>query len=601
MINAAQRRFGFASRLILAFLSLIAVLALGIEGAAMLILERNAIAEASVQIAAGSRSLDENARMELRACRNEALLLATRPDAVAAVKSGNRPALKAIAKLGMANTGRSLILFVDAKGKALARGHSEKAGDDVTGQWVVREAIAGKPAMAPEEGTEVKLTLRGSAPVVSGGATIGAVVVGTDLSGNEAFVDRIKNTLAMECTLFYGETRAVTTIAAGGKRISGTKMDNKAVIESVLKGGRSIQLVNTIAGNRYDTLYWPIKTGDGRIFGMYFLGRSRAATERATFLIMGSMAVAAAVIAAAAVIFALLFARSNTPRPLAAAAGFARSLAEGEIGARIAIARRDEIGEMATALDSMGESLRTVVLGVQESTARLSAGSAQIREAAEAIADGTSRQAASAEEVSASIEEIGATTRQNADNAQATESIALRTAAGAEEGGKAVAGAVEMVREIAQRIVVVDEIARQTNLLALNAAIEAARAGDAGKGFAVVASEVRKLAERSQEASSHIMRLSAEGSERAEAAGALISKIIPDVRKTAELVREISAASREQSSGIEQVSKAVMELDRVIQANAASSEETASASRSLAEEAVTLERTMAFFKAGAED
>jgi methyl-accepting chemotaxis protein len=347
----------------------------------------------------------------------------------------------------------------------------------------------------------------------------------------------------------------------------------------------------------YDTLYWPIKTGAGRVIGMYFLGRSRAATEGTTLMIMGSMVAAALVIAAIAIVFALLFARSNT-KPLAAAAYFAKRMAEGEIGARIAIARRDEIGEMADALDSMGERLRSVVVGVKASVTRLSAGSVQISGAAESIAEGASRQAASAEEVSASIEEIGATTRQNADNAQATEAIALRTASEAEEGGRAVSGAVETVREIAQRIVVVDEIARQTNLLALNAAIEAARAGEAGKGFAVVASEVRKLAERSQEAAAHIMRLSTEGSDRAEAAGGLIAKIMPDVRKTAELVREISAASREQSAGIEQVTKAVMELDRVIQSNAASSEETASASKTLADEALALESAMAFFKAG---
>jgi methyl-accepting chemotaxis protein len=597
MPSKKRRRIGFAFRLIVSFIALIVALALGIEGAALAILERNALAEASAQIASGAKTLERNVQLEMKACRNEALLLASRPDLVAAAKAGDGAALKGIARLGMASTGRSLILITDAKGKALARGHSDKKGDDVTGQWVVREAIAGRTSMAPEEGTEVKLTLRGSAPIVSGGATIGAVVVGTDLSGNEAFVDDMKGILAMECTLFYGETRAVTTIVSEGKRISGTKIDNKTVIESVLRGGKSYQTAYPIAGVMYDTLYWPIKTGAGRVIGMYFLGRSRAATEGTTLMIMGSMVAAALVIAAIAIVFALLFARSNT-KPLAAAAYFAKRMAEGEIGARIAIARRDEIGEMADALDSMGERLRSVVVGVKASVTRLSAGSVQISGAAESIAEGASRQAASAEEVSASIEEIGATTRQNADNAQATEAIALRTASEAEEGGRAVSGAVETVREIAQRIVVVDEIARQTNLLALNAAIEAARAGEAGKGFAVVASEVRKLAERSQEAAAHIMRLSTEGSDRAEAAGGLIAKIMPDVRKTAELVREISAASREQSAGIEQVTKAVMELDRVIQSNAASSEETASASKTLADEALALESAMAFFKAG---
>jgi methyl-accepting chemotaxis protein len=592
-----NHRFGFAAKLILAFVVLIVALSLGIEATAALILERSFTAEAKAQTAAGSRAVESVVAATLRGLRDCATVLAARPDAAAAMKARDGAALKAIAKEAMAATGTSLVLFADAKGIALARGHSDKSGDDVSGQWVVREALAGRKASAPEEGTVVKLTLRGAAPIASpGGAVIGAVVLGIDLSGDAAFVDGIKSSLGLECTLFYGDTRASTTIETEGKRILGTKLDNAAVIETVLKRGQPIGQPLIIAKQRYDAYYWPIKTGEGRSLGMYLLGRSRASTEAATAQIVVAMMTATLVLTLVALACALIFARSTT-KPLITASEFAGRLAEGGIGARLGIARKDEIGDLATALDGMALRLRSVVEGVKASADRLAAGSSQISSASEQIAEGASKQAASAEEVSATVEQIGHMTRQNADNAQATEAMAIATASKAESGEAAVAGAAAVVKEIAERIIVIDEIARQTNLLALNAAIEAARAGEAGSGFAVVADEVRKLAERTQVAAGAIVRLSMDGSAKAESASALIAKMLPDIQRTAELVREISAASREQSSGLDQIAKAVAELDRVIQGNAASSEETAAASRALAEEARGLVGAMGYFKA----
>jgi methyl-accepting chemotaxis protein len=188
--------------------------------------------------------------------------------------------------------------------------------------------------------------------------------------------------------------------------------------------------------------------------------------------------------------------------------------------------------------------------------------------------------------------------RQNADNAQQTERIALKSAQDAKEGGKAVIETVSAMREIAGKISIIEEIARQTNLLALNAAIEAARAGEHGKGFAVVASEVRKLAERSQTAAAEISKLSTSSVQVAEAAGEMLTKIVPDIQRTAELVQEISAASNEQNSGAEQINKAIQQLDQVIQQNASGTEEIASTSEELASQAEQLQDTVSFFKVG---
>jgi methyl-accepting chemotaxis protein len=214
------------------------------------------------------------------------------------------------------------------------------------------------------------------------------------------------------------------------------------------------------------------------------------------------------------------------------------------------------------------------------------------------MSQGANEQATAAEEVSSSVEEMSANIRQNAENAQQTERIADKSAQDAEAGGEAVAKTVVAMRDIAGRVEIIQEIARQTNLLALNAAIEAARAGEHGKGFAVVASEVRKLAENSQKAAAEITRMSGTSVEIAEGAGEMLTRMVPDIQKTAELVQEISAASAEQDRGAQQISSSITQLDQVIQQNASASEEMASTAEELLGQAEQLQDAMSYFKVG---
>ncbi|MDK4717707.1 methyl-accepting chemotaxis protein, partial [Rhizobium sp. CNPSo 4039] len=212
------------------------------------------------------------------------------------------------------------------------------------------------------------------------------------------------------------------------------------------------------------------------------------------------------------------------------------------------------------------------------------------------LSQGATEQASSAEEASASMEEMAANIKQNADNAAQTEKIARQSAKDAEISGQAVDRAVNAMRTIAEKISIVQEIARQTDLLALNAAVEAARAGEHGRGFAVVASEVRKLAERSQAAAAEISSLSGETVTVATEAGDMLSRLVPDIRKTAELVAEISAACREQDIGASQINEAIQQLDKVTQQNAGASEEMSATSEELAAQAEELQASIAFFK-----
>jgi methyl-accepting chemotaxis protein len=256
---------------------------------------------------------------------------------------------------------------------------------------------------------------------------------------------------------------------------------------------------------------------------------------------------------------------------------------------------RDVLGN---ALLSMIKKLREVVADVRNAADNVAAASQQQSASAGQVSQGTTEQAASTEEASASIEQVTAMIKQNADNAQQTEKMAIKAAQDAQSGGQAVAMTVSAMKEIAGKISIIEEITRQTNLLALNAAIEAARAGEHGKGFAVVASEVRKLAERSQVAAGEIGQLSTSSVQIAEQAGQMLAQIVPDIQKTAELVQEISAASREQSTGAEQVNRAILQLTDVAQENAPAAEEMAATAEELNAQAEQMLATIAFFKVG---
>ncbi|MGO8504441.1 methyl-accepting chemotaxis protein [Rhizobium leguminosarum] len=275
-------------------------------------------------------------------------------------------------------------------------------------------------------------------------------------------------------------------------------------------------------------------------------------------------------------------------------AGIADQIANGDLTVSPKpLSDKDALG---LALEQMVERLRGVVADAISAAENVSSGSQELSASSEQVSQGATEQAASAEEASASMEEMASNIKQNADNAAQTEKIARQSAKDAEASGEAVSRAVDAMRTIAQKIGIVQEIARQTDLLALNAAVEAARAGEHGKGFAVVASEVRKLAERSQSAAAEISSMSSDTVKAAADAGDMLGRLVPDIRKTAELVSEISAACREQDIGASQINEAIQQLDKVTQQNAGASEQMSATSEELASQAEELQTSIAFFK-----
>jgi methyl-accepting chemotaxis protein len=311
-----------------------------------------------------------------------------------------------------------------------------------------------------------------------------------------------------------------------------------------------------------------------------------------TRLMMTAAASLAVLIAIAAAIWISLTISKGLRRATTAVA----DVADGDLTKLAEITNRDEIGALLGNVNVMIERLRGVVADALSASDNVSAGSQELSASSEQVSQGATEQAASAEEASASMEEMAANIKQNADNAAQTEKIARQSSKDAEASGEAVSRAVNAMRTIAEKIGIVQEIARQTDLLALNAAVEAARAGEHGKGFAVVASEVRKLAERSQSAAAEIGQMSSDTVKAAAEAGDMLNRLVPDIRKTAELVSEISAACREQDIGSSQINEAIQQLDKVTQQNASASEQMSATSEELAAQAEELQASIAFFK-----
>jgi methyl-accepting chemotaxis protein len=330
-----------------------------------------------------------------------------------------------------------------------------------------------------------------------------------------------------------------------------------------------------------------------------------------------------------------LFLRRSIVRPLSVAIEVANRVSLGDLAHEVEVNRTDEIGELlksnrdmveslrgmanvaegiaagdlsrdvqpqsqrdvlGNAFSAMTSKLRQIIAEVREVAGVVTTGSSHVNVSAQQLSNGTSQQAASVEETTSSLEEMNASITQNAENSRETEQMALKVIKDAQESGRAVRETVDAMKAIAEKISIVEEIAYQTNLLALNAAIEAARAGEHGKGFAVVATEVRKLAERSQTAAQEISGLASSSVKIAERSGNLLAELVPTIKKTTELVQEVSAASNEQSSGVSQINRAMSQVDQVTQQNASAAEELASTAKEMASQAETLQQLMDFFQ-----
>jgi len=497
--------------------------------------------------AAGVQGVLDDMKENLKA---HAISFANRQDIIEAIKDKNMARLRQLAGEVLTSNHLDVLTIADARGNVLARGHSDKIGDSVLNQTNIKKALAGEASVGIEEGTEVKFSLRAGAPVKVDGSIVGTITPGIDLTATNAFVDGMKKRFNVECTVFHDDTRVSTTLEKDGKRLSGTKMDNPRVIDTVLGKGQKFLNINTIQGKTYNTVYWPIIGAEGKISGMLFLGSDRSIIERACRKVISAVLEWILIVGACMCAVGYFLAGSFV-RPM----------------------------------------LKRINL-LNESAAEVSAATVEVLTSSRQLAEGASEQAASVEETSASLDEMYSMTRQNAENANLANGLMKETRETVSTAGRTMGeltasmGEISKASEETSRIVkTIDEIAFKTNLLALNAAVEAARAGEAGAGFAVVADEVRNLAMRSAEAARNTadliegtVRKIKEGCGLVEKTDEEFRKVSVSVEKSSGLVDEISAASKEQTEGIKQIHRAVDQIDKVIQQNSSNAEQSASTS-----------------------
>jgi len=472
------------------------------------------------------------------------------------------------------------------------------------GAWYQKPLQSGRECLTDPttynfSGTKVSLVSAG-VPILANGVSIGVAGVDMDMEHVDKLVDDIKP---------FG-TGYGFLISNSGMLVAHPNPDNvgkniqdvfyqesiRLISESIQSGNRAVSYFEK-GDEEYAMIVAPFAVGHtGTNWALCValpMSKVMAASNETVFL-----SLIMSIVSILLILIIIYFLARSIVTPIRQGVTFTQQIASGDLAATLAVDQDDEIGQLATDLTGMGAKLRSVVGDVRQSVERVASGSQELSATAGTLSQGATEQAANVEEVSASMEQMAANIGQNAENAAETEHIARRSAEDAQKGGEAVAQTVSAMREIADKISIIEDIARQTNLLALNAAIEAARAGEHGKGFAVVAAEVRKLAERSGMAAAEISDLSANSVSVAETAGEMLTKMVPDIQRTAELIQDIAAASNEQNQGADQVNHAVGQLDHVIQQIASAAEEMASTSEELAGQSTQLQTAIAFFKTG---
>jgi methyl-accepting chemotaxis protein len=431
------------------------------------------------------------------------------------------------------------------------------------------------------------------------------------LNGDYQIVDRVKQLVGGTATIFMHDMRVTTNVMKeDGTRAIGTRLGEGPVYDAIFRRGEPYRGEAIILGEPYFTAYDPVKNSAGEVIGILYVGINKNEFFSAIRKIISDITFTVIVFGLLICLVSIQVVRKMVMKPVTRGIELTREIARGNLYADVSVERKDELGELFEALDLMQAKLTEVIQGIRNGANEVRTSADQVGQGNMELSQRTQEQASSLEEIASSMEEMTSTVNQNADNADKASKLAQKAREEA-EGSRQIAGkaiaAMNVIRQssakIADIIGVIDEIAFQTNLLALNAAVEAARAGEHGRGFAVVASEVRSLAGRCTTAAKEIKELIQDsvdkvndGTRLVNSSGEVLEEIVLEVKKVSDIVAEIASASREQSAGINQVNKALLQLDDMTQQNASLVEEAAAASESMGAQARDLSELVSYFK-----